>query len=180
MFGGSRINISNPKEIYVAIFNKKFSLCRNWTTPRNLMFHITIQLQPSQLVSIFKTNFKFVQICICNKICRWRCRLAEKSDSTPLKTFVIFETNCVLAYICIYLHIYLRQNLNAYHHLPVCRLRCWLEERSESPPLKTFLSPDALLPLSHSQCTEKFLNLFYFQSRLNLSVRNSYLSKIFR
>ena len=155
MFGGSRINISNPKEI-CSNFQQKILTSLELEDPRNLMFHITIQLQPFQLVSFFKTNCKFVQICICNKICRWTCRLAEKSDSTPLKTFVIFETNCVLAYICIYLHICLRQNLDKHHHLPVCRLRCWLEERSESPPLKTFLSPDALLPLSHSQCTEKF------------------------
>ena len=128
------------------------------------MFHITIQLHPSQLISIFKTYFKFVQTYICNKICRWRSGLAQKSDSTPLKTFFILETNCVLAYICIYWHIYLRQNLYKYHHPAVCRLKCKLEERSDSPPLKTFLSPNALLPLSHSQCTEKFLKTVHFQN----------------
>ena len=122
MSGGSRINISNPKEI-CSNFQQKILTSSELDDPKkpHVSYHYPTAALPT---SIFKTNFKLVQICICNKICRWTCRLAEKSDSTPLKTFVIFETNCVLAYICIYLHICLRQNLDKHHHLPVCRLRC--------------------------------------------------------
>ena len=120
------------------------------------MFHITITA-PLPTNKYFQNRFQY-----CSNIYLQQNLQVEMLTSREIcfytsKTFFIIETNCILAYICKYLHIYLRQNLYQYHHPAVCRLKCGLEERSDSPPLKTFLSPNALLPLSHSQCTGKFL-----------------------